>query len=92
MTAQGADAGSMRLATLDDVDEIARLIERSVLGLQAGDYSPEQMAGALGSVFGVDRQLIRDRSYFVADRVDSKPGKPVFNRIVTLRDSWGKPA
>ncbi len=28
--------------------------------------------------------------YFVADRVDSKPGQPVFNRIVTLRDSWGK--
>jgi len=29
--------------------------------------------------------------YFVADRVDSKPGAPVFNRAVTLRDSWGKP-
>ncbi|HEU4851402.1 MAG TPA: glutamine--tRNA ligase/YqeY domain fusion protein [Telluria sp.] len=28
--------------------------------------------------------------YFVADRVDSKPGKPVFNRIVTLKDSWQK--
>jgi glutaminyl-tRNA synthetase len=28
--------------------------------------------------------------YFVADRVDSKPGKPVFNRVVTLKDSWGK--
>ncbi|MDD5296621.1 MAG: glutamine--tRNA ligase/YqeY domain fusion protein [Rhodocyclaceae bacterium] len=28
--------------------------------------------------------------YFVADRVDSKPGTPVFNRTVTLKDSWGK--
>ncbi len=28
--------------------------------------------------------------YFVADRVDSKPGRPVFNRTVTLRDSWNK--
>jgi glutaminyl-tRNA synthetase len=28
--------------------------------------------------------------YFVADRVDSKPGKPVFNRITTLKDSWTK--
>ena len=28
--------------------------------------------------------------YFVADRVDSKPGAPVFNRAVTLRDSWHK--
>jgi len=26
--------------------------------------------------------------YFVADRVDSQPGQPVFNRIVTLKDSW----
>ena len=28
--------------------------------------------------------------YFVADRVDSRPGAPVFNRTVTLRDSWAK--
>jgi glutaminyl-tRNA synthetase len=28
--------------------------------------------------------------YFVADSVASKPGKPVFNRTVTLRDSWAK--
>jgi glutaminyl-tRNA synthetase len=28
--------------------------------------------------------------YFVADRADSRPGAPVFNRVVTLRDSWAK--
>mgnify|MGYP001764821381 FL=1 len=28
--------------------------------------------------------------YFVADRVDTSPGKPAFNRAVTLRDTWGK--
>jgi len=28
--------------------------------------------------------------YFIADRVDSEPGAPVFNRAVTLRDSWQK--
>ena len=28
--------------------------------------------------------------YFVADRVDSLPGKPVFNRIVGLKDTWAK--
>ena len=28
--------------------------------------------------------------YFVADRLDSRPGKPVFNRIATLKDSWVK--
>jgi glutaminyl-tRNA synthetase len=28
--------------------------------------------------------------YFCLDSVDSQPGKLVFNRTVTLRDSWGK--
>ena len=28
--------------------------------------------------------------YFCIDEKDSKPGEPVFNRIVTLRDSWAK--
>jgi glutaminyl-tRNA synthetase len=28
--------------------------------------------------------------YFVADRVDSTPGTPVFNRVTTLKDSWTK--
>jgi glutaminyl-tRNA synthetase len=28
--------------------------------------------------------------YFVADRKDHAPGKPVFNRVTGLRDSWGK--
>jgi len=27
--------------------------------------------------------------YFCADQKDSKPGNPVFNRVVTLRDTWG---
>jgi len=36
-----------------------------------------------------DRLQFERHGYFVADRVDSKPGKPVFNRIVTLKDSWG---
>jgi glutaminyl-tRNA synthetase len=28
--------------------------------------------------------------YFVADRHDARAGRPVFNRAVTLRDSWAK--
>ncbi|MBN1473721.1 MAG: glutamine--tRNA ligase/YqeY domain fusion protein [Syntrophaceae bacterium] len=30
------------------------------------------------------------QGYFCADENDTKPGKPVFNRIVPLRDSWTK--
>jgi glutaminyl-tRNA synthetase len=30
--------------------------------------------------------------YFFADEFDSKPGAPVFNRTVTLKDAWSKNA
>jgi len=36
------------------------------------------------------RYQFERHGYFIADRVDTKPGKPVFNRTVTLRDSWVK--
>lgn len=36
-----------------------------------------------------ERFQFERHGYFVADRVDSRPGRPVFNRIVTLKDSWG---
>ncbi|MEX3548062.1 MAG: glutamine--tRNA ligase/YqeY domain fusion protein [Burkholderia sp.] len=35
------------------------------------------------------RYQFERHGYFVADRYDSTSGKPVFNRIVPLRDSWG---
>jgi glutaminyl-tRNA synthetase len=35
-----------------------------------------------------DRFQFEREGYFCADIKDSKPGKPVFNRTVTLRDSW----
>jgi len=37
-----------------------------------------------------DRFQFERHGYFVADLADSKPGAPVFNRAVTLKDSWGK--
>ncbi len=30
--------------------------------------------------------------YFFRDPVDSKPGAPVFNRVIGLRDTWARPA
>jgi glutaminyl-tRNA synthetase len=35
-----------------------------------------------------DRFQFERHGYFVADRVDSREGVPVFNRTVTLKDSW----
>ena len=37
-----------------------------------------------------DRFQFERHGYFIADRKDTEPRKPVFNRAVTLRDSWGK--
>ncbi len=54
------------MAGPDDVAAMTRLIEDSVQRLQADDYTDEQRAAALGVVFGVDSQLIRDGSYFLA--------------------------
>ncbi|MFN3883856.1 MAG: glutamine--tRNA ligase/YqeY domain fusion protein [Rhodocyclaceae bacterium] len=35
-----------------------------------------------------ERFQFERHGYFVADRVDSKPGAPVFNRTVGLKDTW----
>ena len=45
---------------------------------------------ALREAKAEDRFQFERHGYFVADRADSKPGAPVFNRAVTLKDSWGK--
>jgi len=57
----------IRPATSADIPVLRDLIEASVRGLQSNDYSPSQIDSALASVFGVDTQLIADRTYFVAE-------------------------
>jgi GNAT superfamily N-acetyltransferase len=57
-----------RLAREDDIPQLEALIPLSVRALQASHYSSAQMEAALGPVFGVDRQLIRDGTYFVVER------------------------
>ncbi|MDE3201055.1 MAG: GNAT family N-acetyltransferase [Acidobacteriota bacterium] len=57
----------LRPATADDISALHALIEASVRVLKAGDYTPAQMNGALGTVLGVDTQRIHDGTYFVAE-------------------------
>ncbi len=57
----------LRHATLDDKAELVELIARSARELSADDYTPAQIEGALRGAFGVDSQLILDRTYFVAE-------------------------
>ncbi|HEY0455551.1 MAG TPA: GNAT family N-acetyltransferase [Verrucomicrobiae bacterium] len=56
-----------RLAREEDVPALEGLIKHSARVLQANHYSSEQIEAALGPIFGVDRQLIRDGTYFVVE-------------------------
>ncbi len=73
----GADTGDY----LDDInDESIHLIS---------DAKVEPFVGqaAAGARFQFERT-----GYFFADEMDSRPGAPAFNRIVSLRDTWAKRA
>lgn len=57
----------IRNAIAEDIPRLREIIEASVRGLQAKDYSPAQIEGALQSVYGVDSQLIADGTYLLAE-------------------------
>ena len=61
----------IRLAEARDIPLLRELIEASVRGLQAGDYSAAQLESALRTVYGVDTQLISDGTYFVVEETES---------------------
>jgi glutaminyl-tRNA synthetase len=45
---------------------------------------------ALANAKPDDKFQFERHGYFVADRIDHKEGKTVFNRVTGLKDSWGK--
>lgn len=49
-----------------------------------------QLEPSLKEARGGMRYQFERLGYFFTDPVDSKKGKPVFNRIVSLRDTWAK--
>jgi GNAT superfamily N-acetyltransferase len=60
----------LRPATPADIPQLREIIHASVRTLQAADYTPAQIAGALESVYGVDTQLIADNTYFAVLHID----------------------
>ncbi len=58
---------TLRLAQMADAAALEELIVLSVRQLQAPFYSAAQREAALGPIFGVDCQLIKDGTYFVAE-------------------------
>ncbi|MDR3630030.1 MAG: glutamine--tRNA ligase/YqeY domain fusion protein [Desulfocapsaceae bacterium] len=49
-----------------------------------------RMEPALADMEPGSRVQFERQGYFCIDQIDSQKGKPVFNRIVTLRDSWAR--
>jgi GNAT superfamily N-acetyltransferase len=58
---------TLRLARMDDIPAIARLIELSARGLSEGFYSIAQVEALVRHVFGPDTRLIQDRTYYVME-------------------------
>ena len=52
--------------------------------------SNAKMEPSLVSAKPGERFQFERKGYFVVDSKDSEEGKPVFNRIVTLKDAWGR--
>ncbi|GBG01158.1 glutamine--tRNA ligase [Azospira sp. I13] len=72
------DAEGLERNFLDDLNPASKVTITAQLEPALKDAQPEQ------------RFQFERHGYFVADRVDSQAGAPVFNRAVTLKDSWGK--
>lgn len=58
---------TIRLAMEAEVPALHELVLLSARSLLTAHYPAEQVEAALGPVFGVDRQLILDGTYFVAE-------------------------
>jgi glutaminyl-tRNA synthetase len=73
--APGAQTGNF----LDDLNPASMQV------LDSAQLEPFIASAEPGQRFQFERT-----GYFCADAKDSAPGQPVFNRIVSLRDSWAK--
>jgi glutaminyl-tRNA synthetase len=68
----------------DGRDPLDDLNPQALDVITGAKVEPSVASAAAGSRFQFERQ-----GYFCVDP-DSRPGKPVFNRTVTLKDSWAK--
>jgi len=72
------DAEGVERSFLDDLNPESMRVIRAWLEPSLKHARPE------------DRFQFERHGYFVADRRDSRDGAPVFNRTVTLKDTWKK--
>lgn len=69
----------------DGADYKMHLNPKSLEVVPGAKIEPGLAAAAPGSRWQFERL-----GYFCADAKDSKPGRPVFNRTVTLKDEWSR--
>ena len=69
----------------NDADSTGELNPKSLEVLTTCRIEPSVAGAAKGSRYQFER-----KGYFCVDSVDSSDGGPVFNRTVSLRDSWSK--
>jgi glutaminyl-tRNA synthetase len=78
-----------------------RLFKSPQPGAASGDFLDDLNPDSMRVIQAMLEPALRDAAaeavyqferhgYFVADRIDSRPGAPVFNRTVTLKDSWAR--
>lgn len=75
---------TLRIATGEDVPVLSRLIADSARALSRGFYTEAETESAIRYVFGVDTELIRDGTYYVAHRDGSLAGCGGWSRRNTL--------
>ncbi|MBC7513722.1 MAG: glutamine--tRNA ligase/YqeY domain fusion protein [Herminiimonas sp.] len=63
---------------------------RQALNPKAKEVVQAYLEPGLADATAETRFQFERHGYFVADRIDSVPGKPIFNRIVSLKDTWAK--
>ena len=79
----------IRPAVFEEIPALQALIEASVRRLQAGDYTAQQIEGALQTVFGVDTQLVKDGTYLVAEARAAR-GEAVARFVIAGCGGWSK--
>lgn len=70
----------IRTAHNDDINRLNQLIEYSARILSQAEYTSSQIEGAIQAIFGVDRELIKDQTYYVIEK----------NRTIVACGGWSK--
>jgi len=63
---------------------------KSLINPHSLDVVSAKLELSLGQIAADDRVQFERLGYFALDPRDSTPGKPVFNRTISLKDAWAK--